>query len=212
MVKNCIACGAQMRDDANFCGKCGTKVIGEYPKNVHTVGIPIKQYPKNIHKKRPILNILLVIFIAGVLTIVVYGFLEINGFISPMTGISGTWEGKGTFTNNCDNPACRYVGTTNPPSIILQLQQNGNAVAGTITLNYPDSQVEELIGYPCFGYDNALSQIHNGLISSTHLTFTDDGGNEWALNVVGRGLQGFVRNNDIGCLGLQSSDISLFKK
>ena len=200
-----------MEDDTNFCGKCGTKVIGQYPKNVHTVNIPIKQYPKNIHTKRPILRIALVIFVGIVLAIIFYSFLEINGFISP-TSVSGRWEGYGTFTNNCDNPACVYHGSMNPPSVILQLQQNGNTVAGTVTLNYPASQVEERLGYPCNGFDNSVSQIFNGLISSTHLTFTDEGGNEWALDIVGSGLQGFVRNNDPGCLGLQSSDISLSRK
>jgi hypothetical protein len=99
----------------------------------------------------------------------------------------------------------------NPPSIILELQQNGNTVAGTVTFNYPDSQVQELLGYPCSARVGT-GPISNGLISSTHLTFTDPGGNEWALNIIGSGLQGFVRNTDSGCLGLQSNDISLSKK
>lgn len=139
-------------------------------------------------------------------------FLDFNGFLSPEGGLTGTWVGSGTFTNNCDNPACRYVGTLNPPSVTLELQQNENYVFGTVTINIPDSQVQSLIaGQGCTGFNNSVSEIYNGVVSGTRFTFADSGGNIWSFNILSDNLQGVVGNNEPGCLGLQG-EVSLQKQ
>jgi hypothetical protein len=128
-----------------------------------------------------------------------------------MGGLSGTWEGSGTFTNNCDNPACAYNGGINPPSVILVLQQNGNNVFGTVTLNIPASQVQTLIpGQGCSGRIGT-SDIYNGVLSGNRLTFADSGYNIWTINFLSNNCQGTVDNNDMSCTGLRGS-ISLSKK
>ncbi|MFA5084542.1 MAG: hypothetical protein WC475_04170 [Candidatus Paceibacterota bacterium] len=136
---------------------------------------------------------------------------KIDSTISPAEGFSGTWEGAATLTGNCANPSCKYIGSMNPPSVSLALQQNGNNAAGTITLNYPSSKVQTLIsGMGCQAM-SATGNIANGVISSTHISFEDPAGNVWSLNMIGSGLQGTVSNSQAGCIGLQGS-VSLAKK
>src|SRR4030042_1123889 len=47
-------------------------------------------------------------------------------------------------------------------------------------------------GAGCTGFDNSVSDINNGILSSTRLTFMDDGGNIWALNFLNDNCQGTV--------------------
>jgi hypothetical protein len=201
----CPNCKIELIGNPKFCPKCGTQIN----KNVK----PVDEVFKRRHSRRGLRLAatfgIIILIVAGVAYVFV-SVLDLDSFIGP-TGISGTWEGSGTFTNNCDNPACRYVGTMNPPSVILELQQNENMVFGTVTINIPDSQVEELLGQPCLGFDNSVSDINNGILSSTRLTFMDDGGNIWTLNFLSDNCQGTVGSNAIGCTGLQG-DVSLSRK
>jgi endogenous inhibitor of DNA gyrase (YacG/DUF329 family) len=206
MAKYCPECGKELSDNPKFCPECGKQIEGKKES--------VNEVFKKRHARKGIKKaVMIIIFIFAAIAViyVFYTYLELNGFISPMDGLSGTWEGSGTFTNNCDNPACEYVGTMNPPSVILQLQQNGNMVFGTVTINIPQSQVQELLGQPCYGFDNSVSDINNGILSSTRLTFMDDGGNIWTLNFLSDNCQGTVGSNAIGCTGLQG-DVSLSKK
>jgi hypothetical protein len=202
MVK-CPGCEKELIGNPKFCPECGAQIN----KNVK----PVDEVFKRRHSRRGlrlVATVVIIIFVVAAFAYVFFSFIDINGFLSP-GGISGTWEGSGTFTNNCDNPACKYVGTMNPPSVILQLQQNGNMIFGTVTINIP--QPQELLGQPCLGFDNSISDINNGILSSTRLTFMDDGGNIWTLNFLSDNCQGTVGSNAIGCTGLQG-DVSLSKK
>jgi|GEM_PF-5537772 len=205
----CPNCKIELIGNPKFCPECGAQIN----KNVK----PVDEVFKRRHSRRG----LRLAATFGIIILIVAGFayvfvsvLDLDSFIGP-TGISGTWEGSGTFTNggiDCTNPACRYVGTMNPPSVVLELQQNGNYVFGTVTINIPDSQVQELVsGAGCTGFDNSVSDINNGILSSTRLTFMDDGGNIWTLNFLSDNCQGTVGSNAIGCTGLQG-DFSLSKK
>ncbi|MCX6666388.1 MAG: zinc-ribbon domain-containing protein [Euryarchaeota archaeon] len=208
MTQHCTGCGKELLDDSQFCSQCGKQTEMIKKDNADAV---VKKRSTKTGKKNPVMIIILIFAVLGVIY-VFYTYADINGFISPMGGLSGTWEGSGTFTNNCQNPACRYVGTMNPPSVFLQLQQNGNSVYGTVTINIPQSQVQTLIsGQGCSGFDHSQSQIYNGVISGSRLTFADLGGNIWSLNILSDNLQGVVGNSMSGCLGLQG-DVSLSRK
>ena len=194
MVKYCSNCGAQTDDNINFCGACGNK-IGSTKKRT---------------KSQKIVLIPILIFSVIVFSYAFYTFMSLDGLLAS-SNVTGTWEGSGTFTNNCVNPACRYIGTLNPPSVSLVLQQNGNTILGTVTINIADSQVQTLIaGQDCQGL-SASGQIANGVISSSRLTFYDPGGNLWSLDVTSYGLQGIVTSDQIGCLGL-AGEVSLARK
>lgn len=206
MTRYCSECGKEVSDNAKFCSECG--------KQIDEKKAPIGDTFKKRHARKGLkkaVSVIIIIFAVVILVYVFYTYLEFNGFISTTDWLSGTWEGSGIFTNNCDNPACKYVGTMNPPSVILQLQQDGNYVFGTITRNIPQSQVTELLGQPCYGFDNSVSDIYNGVLSGNRLTFVDIGENIWTLNFLNDNCQGTVDSNAIGCTGLQG-DISLSKK
>jgi len=202
MAKYCPECGKELSDNSKFCPNCGKQIeirrgsIDEVFKKKHS-------------RMRTIVSAVIIIFAVAGFIYVFFSFMDIGGFLSPMGSLSGTWEGSGTFTNNCDNPACEYVGTMNPPSVILQLQQNENMVFGTVTINIP--QANPLLDQPCFGFDNSVSDIYNGVLSGNRLTFADIAGNIWTLNFLNNNCQGTVGSNAIGCTGLQG-DVSLSKK
>ncbi len=206
MAHYCPNCGTEVKDRAKFCEECGQSL-----DQGKTQGDDVfkRRHAKSRVKK--IISIAIILFALLVLGYFLYNYMEYDSFLSPMGGLSGTWEGSGTFTNNCENPACRYVGTMNPPSVILQLEQEGNYVFGTITLNIPVSQVTELLGQPCNGFDNSASDIYNGVLNGNRLTFTDIGGNIWTLNFSSKTCQGTVDSDAAGCTGLQG-DITLSKK
>ena len=194
MIKFCSNCGTQIQDNIKFCGACGKKI----------------ESTKRKTKTQKIVMISVLIFAVIAFSYVFYTFITLDG-LSASGNITGTWEGSGSFTNNCVNPACRYAGSMNPPSVSLVLQQNGNTVTGTVTINIPQSQVQTLIsGQDCSAL-SASGQIINSAISSSRFTFTDPGGNLWSLNIIGNGLQGVVTSDQIGCLGL-AGQVSLVRK
>lgn len=129
------------------------------------------------------------------------GQQNLDSTISP-TGVSGTWAGSATLTNNCANPACEYAGTMSPPSVTLDIEQDDSAVTGTITLNFDN--VKTLIsGQGCQAM-SGQGAISNGKISGTRLTFNDPAGNFWSLNIISGSMQGTVSSNLPGCTGLQT--------
>lgn len=132
--------------------------------------------------------------------------------ITPAGDITGTWVGGGSFTNNCENAMCFWTA-----DITMQLAQNGNDVAGTVTLHLRNGKCrftncEAATDCPEIG--PSVSPIINGKVSSSKFWFTDSGGNFWELsyltgllNVMGR--PGTVTNSAPNCNGIQSSDILL---
>ncbi len=205
MKNYCPTCGKELSETAKFCEECGQQVDEGKTRPKATKRRPAT---KAATKVIPLVIFLVVLVIVGYF---LYNYIEFDSVLPPMGGLSGTWEGSGTFTNNCENPACRYVGTMNPPSVILQLEQDGNYVFGTVTINIPQSRVQALLDQPCTGFDNSVSDIYNGRLSGNRLTFTDLGGNTWTLNFLSSTCQGSVSSDALGCTGLQGT-ISLSKK
>ncbi len=138
---------------------------------------------------------------------------QLTTTITPARDLTGQWSGSFTFTNNCPNPACRYTGRLVPPSLALNLVQNGNQVGGALTVDFNQFETEELVGMPCPTFREAggvqQTQIFGGTVSSSRFTFQDVGGNTWNLMLTTDLLKGTVSNNDPGCMGIQSSDVSL---
>ena len=194
MAKYCSNCGAQIEENIKFCGACGNKIETTKAKT----------------KSQKIVMVSVLIFVIITFSYVFYTFITLEG-LSDFGNLTGTWEGSGTFTNNCANPACRYAGSMNPPSVSLALQQNGNTVTGTVTIDIPQAQVQTLIaGQDCTAL-SATGQIIDGEITSSRLTFLDPGGNLWSLDVTSFGLQGVVTNNQPGCLCL-AGQVTLSRK
>lgn len=140
--------------------------------------------------------------------------------ISPARDLTGNWAGSITFTNNCPNPSCRYIGRMTPPSIAMTLTQNGNAVQGTVDINFANFEIQELVqGQGCGTFAQLVQQgtvsqsaINNGVVSSSRFTFTDIGGNSWDLHFTSDLLQGTISNNDPGCMGIKSEKVSLSRQ
>ena len=140
--------------------------------------------------------------------------------LPPARDITGTWEGSVEFTNNCPNPACRYIGKMKPPSLIMNLQQNGSNVAGNIILDFANFEIEELVpGMNCGTFQQMVNQgiripspINKGTVSSSKFTFTDVGDNFWELMLTTDLLQGTITNNEPGCMGITSHKVKLSRK
>lgn len=139
--------------------------------------------------------------------------------ISPAVDVTGNWEGSIVFTNNCPNPACRYRGRLLPPSITMNLAQNGNNVNGAVTITFANFDIEELVEEQACGtfqqlvQQGAVSQSPiQGTISSSRLTFVDVGGNVWELMMTSDLMQGTVSNAEPGCSGIRSDDVKLSRQ
>jgi len=96
----------------------------------------------------------------------------------------------------------------------MQLQQNGNAVTGTVTIHSANMQAYELTALPCPTFaevagGDATSALFDGTASSSRLTFTDIGSNFWSLNFTTDLLQGIISNSEPGCFGIASQDAVL---
>ncbi len=141
---------------------------------------------------------------------------QLTTTITPARDLTGQWQGSFTFTNNCPNPACRYKGRLVPPSVALNLVQNGDQVAGAITVDFNQFEIDELVGMPCPTFREAggvqQTQIFGGTVSSSRFTFQDVGGNTWDLMLTTDLLKGTVSNNDPGCMGIQSDDVALMRQ
>ena len=137
--------------------------------------------------------------------------------ISPARDLTGNWAGSITFTNNCANPSCKYIGKMSPPALTMNLQQNGNQVVGGVTVDFANFEIEELIpGQGCGTFAQLVNQgavsvspINNGVVSASRFTFNDVGGNVWSLQLTTDLLQGIISSNAPGCMGIKSDKVSL---
>lgn len=141
---------------------------------------------------------------------------RLNANITPARDLTGNWEGSLTFTNNCPNPACLYKGRMNPPSVTMELKQNGNNVIGNVTVNFGSFEIE---GQNCATFQvlvnqgiQSISVVNNGVISSSKFTFTDVGGNFWELGLTTDLLQGTISSKVPGCMGIKSDKVKLSRK
>lgn len=202
MAEYCSECGKELDVDSKFCTYCGKQIEGKKDDVVYFAN----NQRWKMWLRNPIVIIILIFVIIG-------SSYAIYTYLSHTEGLTGAWEGSGTFTDGgigCTTPNCSYVGTTDPPSVILQLQQNGNMIFGTVTINITDSQAVQLLDQPCSGL-NLVSDINNGILSGGRLTFLDDYNNIWTLDFLNDNCQGTVGSNEFDCNGLKGN-ISLSKK
>ncbi len=145
---------------------------------------------------------------------------QLTTTITPARDLTGNWEGSIIFTNNCPNPACRYKGRMIPPSLTMNLVQNGNQVAGVVTVNFANFEIEELVsGQDCGTFEELVrqgavspSQINKGVISSSRFTFTDVGDNNWDLSLTTDLLRGTITSSVPGCMGITSTEVRLSRR
>lgn len=104
-------------------------------------------------------------------------------------GLSGTWVGSGTLTNNWTDASdpkialrCVYTGKAQPPSITLTLPAAGGL--GQLVLDIPSRSAA------CPALRKRF-QVR-AEIAGTRLTFTDPAGNRWALTLTEDLLKGEV--------------------
>jgi len=148
----------------------------------------------------------------ALLTAITYGACEnkSTGGLTPARDLTGQWTGSATFTNNCPNPACRWRTRLSPPSVILNLTQQGSTVTGTVTLSLGQGEVL-VTGATCTS-NTATGPITNGVVSGAAFNFRDPGGNLWNLGFTTDLMQGTVSNSAPGCFGLQASNVSLSRQ
>lgn len=202
------------RTPPRFCPNCGERLdaIGVQERiqrweDALGTGQPSHHHGKPVLRLRHPIVVVSLIFGVIVIAYGIYYLADTSGLLSPMGGLTGTWVGSGSFTNGgvgCGNPACKYEGSLNPPSVILQLQQNGNMVFGTITIDITEV-TPQFAGADCPLLDESQSELYNGVLSGNRLTFADIGSNIWTLNFINGICTGNVDSNNIGCTGLKGT-------
>jgi hypothetical protein len=102
-------------------------------------------------------------------------------------GLTGSFAGWATLTNDAPGAECRYEGTPGTPSVRLELD-GGESLAGSIAIDLPPPG-----GSACPALRKRYT-IAELAISQTTVSFSDSGGNEWTLGLRERGsvLHGLV--------------------
>ena len=116
---------------------------------------------------------------------------------APGPALAGTWTGRATLTNDWPGFTCRYEGGEDPPTVRLELAQDGGQWNGSVAID-----VGAALGSGCpplsKHYAIAAAQAGDGTLG-----FTDSGGNEWTLAV--RHGEGVLR----GLLAWKTGDAPL---
>jgi hypothetical protein len=97
----------------------------------------------------------------------------------------GSWSGSGKFTNEWGSP-CQYMGATTPPSVSLELKQEGEEITGSLTLN-----IATAVGPGCPALQKHYD-IEEAVVSGSNVSFQDPAGHTWDLALRGDLLEGIV--------------------
>jgi hypothetical protein len=89
-------------------------------------------------------------------------------------GFTGSYEGSAVLTNEDEGSSCRYQGEAGTPGVRLEIGA-GSSVAGSIAIDLPAPAGG---GCPPLRKRYAISEF---VLQGQALSFTDSGGNEWAL-------------------------------
>jgi len=90
---------------------------------------------------------------------------------------AGSWEGWAKLTNDWPGKVCRYEGGPGATSVRLELSVVEGQLDGSVAIDLP---AEPGSGCPPLRKRYAIAQATQG---DGTLSFTDSGGNEWALSV-----------------------------
>ncbi len=131
------------------------------------------------------------------------------------SAIIGKWSGTFSFTNNCPNPSCKYVGRSNPDPVTVTIKQKDGKLEGTLYSNpklfdavsldksHPDSDwcpTVRQIG-------DGESEIYDIAIDGSKLKFYDVADNLWELELKDNKLSGKITGTGEGCVGMLSNDV-----
>jgi hypothetical protein len=106
----------------------------------------------------------------------------------PGPSAAGSWEGSAKLTNDWPGQTCRYEGGSSPTSVRLELTVVEGQLRGSVAIDLP---AEPGSGCPPLRKRYAIAQATQGVGT---VSFTDGGGNEWALSLRERDalLQGLL--------------------
>jgi hypothetical protein len=90
---------------------------------------------------------------------------------------AGSWEGSARLTNDWPGHTCRYDGSGTATSVRLELTVVEGQLKGSVAIDVP---AEAASGCPPLRKRYAVAQATQG---AGTLSFTDAGGNEWALSL-----------------------------
>lgn len=133
----------------------------------------------------------------------------LTGTLPPARDLTGDWAGTATIQSNCANPNCIWPNTAT--HVNMHLVQTGNRVTGTVTTNFPTVRPRLNPRLTCPS-GQVTTQILNGVVSSSRLTFTDRGGNSWSLSFTGNTMGGTISNRAAGCNNIQSNNVALSRR
>ncbi|MEK6825942.1 MAG: hypothetical protein AABY00_04100 [Nanoarchaeota archaeon] len=91
---------------------------------------------------------------------------KLDTTLSPARDLTGVWQGPARWTNNVNNPACRYEGT-----FTVKFNQQGNALAGDYTSDITKSE-QLLSSVPCSPRGRQGTVPLSGTISASSFKFT----------------------------------------
>ncbi len=132
--------------------------------------------------------------------------------------LSGHWEGKFSFTNNCVADAtCRYNGK--PGSVVMDLKHSMNGINITFAVDYRMFVAEAIGGgisdemCPTIKEFGVLRGDFTNLgFVDNKFMFVDYFDNLWELQPDGNSITGSVSSDDPDCMGMSSYDIALSRK
>ena len=106
----------------------------------------------------------------------------------PGPSSAGSWEGWAKLTNDWPGQACRYDGVQGTTSVRLELTAAEGQLRGSVAIDLP---AEPGSGCPPLRKRYTIAQATQGVGT---VSFTDGGGNEWALSLRERDtlLQGLL--------------------
>ena len=134
---------------------------------------------------------------------------------SASSAIIGKWSGTFSFTNNCPNPSCKYVGRSNPDPVSVTIKQNEGKLEGTlysnpklfdaVSLDKSHSSSDWCPTVRQIG--EGESEIYDITMDGSKLKFSDVANNVWELELKDNKLSGKITGTDEGCNGILSNDV-----
>jgi len=149
-------------------------------------------------------------------------FVEPKTFEKPISSVpkaidlSGHWEGSFSFTNNCENPSCKYNGKEG--SVKMDITHDLDKVSGEVVVDYTMFEAESFIGgdadevCPTIKEFGLLKGTFNENYGNQRFGFMDQFSNVWDVSLKSNLLEATIDNDGPGCTGMKSRDVILSKK
>jgi hypothetical protein len=114
--------------------------------------------------RRTIAAMLIGISVGGLSAIPTTLHAQSGAALSPLT-VAGQWSGGVTMVDFTDAPYCEWSGT-----LVLDLQQNGNAITGKATTEFAKARRLRDVNLPCNPYPARDDDV-TGTVSGSRIEF-----------------------------------------